>query len=313
MSAMAAALAGGGGTSSLLGEDGESVSVADEHEQLAGRLESRRDREAKRVAALTRQLAAAGPPETARELGQILLARQDGVPKGAESVVLQAFDGSAREIALDPALGAIANAERFFEEARRRERALTRLPAEIASAETRLAAFTDGLERLARTGPDEELWKLVGGRPDAGAGGRRGAPVQPEERLPYTRLRSSGGLEIRVGRGPRDNDALTFRHSSPEDIWLHASQASGAHVILRWGRRDENPPRRDLIEAAVAAAVNSGARHSGAVAVSWTRRKYVRKPRKSAPGSVVPDRVQTLLVEPDEGLVRALRDAADEI
>jgi hypothetical protein len=313
VSAMAAALAGAGGPSELL-EDDPSLAVADEHERLAERLTSRRDREAKRVAALTRQLAAAGSPDTARELGQILLARKDGVERGAESVVLQAFDGSERQIALDPALDAIANAERFFEEARRRERALARLPAEIASAETRLDAFADALERLGRSGPDDESWRLVGGRPDRSKkGGRGGARAESDERLPYIRLRSSGGLEIRVGRGPRDNDDLTFRHSSPEDIWLHASQASGAHVILRWGRRDENPPQRDLVQAAVAAAVNSGARHSGAVAVSWTRRKYVRKPRKSAPGSVVPDRVQTLLVEPDEELVRVLKEAADAV
>ncbi|MFV1988576.1 MAG: NFACT RNA binding domain-containing protein, partial [Gemmatimonadota bacterium] len=180
--------------------------------------------------------------------------------------------------------------------------------------ETRHSTFSDALARLERDGPSEELWRLVGGRPGAKGKKRRASRgAAQEERLPYTRLKSSGGLEIRVGRGPRDNDALTFRHSAPDDIWLHASQASGAHVVLRWGRRDENPPQRDLLEAAVAAAVHSGSRHSGAVAVSWTRRKYVRKPRKSPPGTVSPDRVQTLVVEPDEDLVRSLREAASDL
>lgn len=309
--ALGAALAAAGGPKRLLEEDGGDAADEVEQEQLARRLESRRDREAKRVAALTRQLDAAGSPDAARELGQILLARKDGIARGATTVTLQAFDGSLRDIALDPTVDAIANAERFFEEARRRERALQRLPSEIASAETRLAAFTGALERLAREGPNDRLWDLVGGRPvtKRKRGGRRTA-TEPEQRLPYTRLLSSNGLEIRVGRGSRDNDALTFRHSAPDDIWLHATQSSGAHVVLRWGRRDENPPQRDLTEAAIAAAVHSGARHSGTVAVSWTRRKYVRKPRKAAPGAVVPDRVKTLLVEPDEALVRALREAA---
>jgi predicted ribosome quality control (RQC) complex YloA/Tae2 family protein len=53
--------------------------------------------------------------------------------------------------------------------------------------------------------------------------------------------------------------------------------------------------------------VYSGARHSGAVNVVWTRRKHVRKPRKAPPGTVVPDRVKTVFVEPDEALVRSLR------
>ena len=119
--------------------------------------------------------------------------------------------------------------------------------------------------------------------------------------LPYRIYRTSGGLEVRVGRGSGANDDLTFRHSKPDDIWLHARDSAGAHVILRWDAR-EAPPARDLHEAAVLAAVHSKARTSGSVPVDWTHRKYVRKPRKSPPGSVVPERVKTLFVEPDPTL-----------
>lgn len=277
----------------------------DETAQIRRRLRTRRKRHRRRAAALERQLAAAGPPDEPRLLGQILLARKEEVPKGASTVTLPDFDGAPREIALDPARDAVANAEAFFDEARRRERALERLPGAIATARERAAEFDAHLERLAESGPSDALWSAAGGKPvRTRAGGTRAGA--PELRVPYSRLRSSGGLEIRVGRGARDNDDLTFRHSAPDDIWLHASQASGAHVILRWGRRNENPPRRDLIEAATAAAVHSGARHSRTVPVVWTRRKYVRKPRKSPPGTVTPDRVQTIFVEPDSDLVRAM-------
>lgn len=277
----------------------------DEAAQIRKRLRARRKRHRRRAAALERQLAAAGPPDEPRLLGQILLARKDEVPKGASAVTLPDFDGAPREIALDPARDAVANAEAFFDEARRRERALERLPGAITTARERAAEFDAHLERLGESGPSDALWTAAGGKPvRARGGGTRGSG--PEPRVPYSRFRSSGGLEIRVGRGARDNDDLTFRHSAPDDIWLHASQASGAHVILRWGRRDENPPRRDLFEAATAAAVHSGARHSRTAPVIWTRRKYVRKPRKSPPGTVTPDRVQTIFVEPDSDLVKAM-------
>ena len=277
----------------------------DEAAQIRKRLRARRKRHRRRAAALERQLAAAGPPDEPRLLGQILLACKEEVPKGAAVVTLPDFDGVPREIALDPARDVIANAEAFFDEARRRERALERLPDAIAAARERAAEFDAHLERLAESGPSDALWAAAGGKPvRARAGGSRAG--ESELRVPYTRLRSSGGLEIRVGRGARDNDDLTFRHSAPDDIWLHASQASGAHVILRWGRRDENPPRRDLLEAATAAAVHSGARHNRTAPVVWTRRKYVRKPRKSPPGTVTPDRVQTIFVEPDSDLVKAM-------
>jgi predicted ribosome quality control (RQC) complex YloA/Tae2 family protein len=124
--------------------------------------------------------------------------------------------------------------------------------------------------------------------------------------LPYRRYRSSGGLEIRVGKGARMNDDLTFRHSSPMDVWLHARDAAGAHVILRWDR-EESPPARDLEEAGVLAALQSKARTSGTVPVDWTRRKHVRKPRGSSPGSVVPERVRTIFVTPNASVQERLR------
>lgn len=283
----------------------------DEAARIRKRLRARRKRHQRRAAALERQLAAAGPPDEPRLLGQILLAHKDEVRKGAASVTLPGFDGTPHEMALDPARDAVANAKALFDEARRRERALERLPEAIAAARERAAEFDAHLERLAESGPSDALWTAAGGKPvRSGAGGRRRGG--PEIRLPYTRLRSSGGLEIRVGRGAGDNDDLTFRHSAPDDIWLHASQASGAHVILRWGRKDENPPRRDLLEAAIVAAVHSGARHSGTAPVVWTRRKYVRKPRKSPRGTVAPTHVRTIFVKPDSDLVKTMARRMEE-
>jgi predicted ribosome quality control (RQC) complex YloA/Tae2 family protein len=126
--------------------------------------------------------------------------------------------------------------------------------------------------------------------------------------LPYRRYRTSGGLEARVGRSSRANDDLTFRHSSPDDIWLHARDVGGAHVILRWPHKGSNPPARDLEEAAVLAALHSRARTSGTAAVDWTRRKHVRKTRKGPPGSVLVDRASTLFVVPDATVEARLRE-----
>jgi predicted ribosome quality control (RQC) complex YloA/Tae2 family protein len=137
-------------------------------------------------------------------------------------------------------------------------------------------------------------------------------PEEPTERgqvtgpaLPYRAYRSSGGLEIRVGRGARHNDDLTFHHASPDDVWLHARDSAGAHVVLRWPGPG-SPPARDLAEAATLAALHSRARTSGSAPVDWTLRKYVRKPRKSPPGRVVADRIETVFVEPSEALLERL-------
>ena len=115
---------------------------------------------------------------------------------------------------------------------------------------------------------------------------RRAGPARP-----FRTYRSSGGLEIWVGRGASSNDALTFHESSPRDVWLHARDSAGAHVVLRW-TSDDAPPSRDLEEAAVLAAWHSKSRGSGLVPVDWTRRKYVRKARGGPPGQVLVQRAE---------------------
>jgi hypothetical protein len=170
-------------------------------------------------------------------------------------------------------------------------------------------AEAEALERLlarARLGEAtaEEVRNAVPALP---AGGVRGGRSDAGPALPYRRYRSSGGLEIRVGRGARYNDELTFHHAAPDDVWLHARHAAGAHVVLRWPGPG-NPPHRDLEEAAVLAAIHSRARTSGSAPVDWTLRKYVRKPRGAAPGAVLPQRVRTIFVEPDPALADRLTE-----
>jgi predicted ribosome quality control (RQC) complex YloA/Tae2 family protein len=137
---------------------------------------------------------------------------------------------------------------------------------------------------------------------------RKAAP-QPGERLPYRLYRTSGGLEVRVGRSSKDNDKLTFRHAAHGDVWLHARSVPGSHVVLRWAEEGA-PPARDLEEAATLAALYSKARTSGTVAVDWTRRKYVRKPRGAPPGRVTLINAKTLFVAPDPAVEERLRAEA---
>lgn len=276
---------------------------AEEAGHLRDALLKRRRSLERRKAALRRELEEGEDPDALRGIGNLLLARLREVPRGASSIRLRDFDGAERDVQLDPRLDGAANAAAYFDRAGKRERAARRIPAELERADRSLEAVSLALERLEADGPSELLWEAAGGRPGGGTGKGDGGG----ETVPYLQYRSSGGLEIRVGRSARSNDDLTFHHSAPEDIWLHARQTKGAHVILRWGSQEGNPPRRDLLEAAVAAAVHSGARHSGTVPVDWTRRKYVRKPRKSPPGAVLPDRIQTLFVEPDEKMLEKLK------
>jgi predicted ribosome quality control (RQC) complex YloA/Tae2 family protein len=253
---------------------------------------------------LEREFAATADPQSLRRQGDMMLAHLHLVKKGAAEVTLPGFDGTPETIVLDPSLSPQDNAEHFYDRAGRAERAQASLPALIRDAGARVAELSDLLERV-RSG-EAAAAEIREALPESGASGG-GTPDAAGPSLPYRRYWTSGGLEVRVGRGSKHNDQLTFKHSAPNDIWLHARHSAGAHVVLRWNG-GEAPPARDLEQAAVLAALHSKARSSGSVPVDWTRRKYVRKPRKAPPGSVQLDRAKTLFVEPDPSLLDRLKE-----
>ena len=235
-----------------------------------------------------------------REEGALILSSLHLIEPGATQVTLSGFDGTQHIIQIDPRHRPQEHANALFRRAGRLERGAATLPHRIRATEEELARIATLRERHQRGELSEADLDALTPPHSAQSRSRSGAPT-----LPYRSYTSSGGLEIRVGRGARRNDDLTFHHSRPNDVWLHARHAAGAHVILRW-THPESPPATDLEEAAVLAANYSGARSSGTVPVDWTRRKWVRKPRGAAPGAVIPERVRTVFVAPDPTLAEKL-------
>ncbi|HEY7543773.1 MAG TPA: NFACT RNA binding domain-containing protein, partial [Blastocatellia bacterium] len=110
-------------------------------------------------------------------------------------------------------------------------------------------------------------------------------------------FRSTDGYEIVVGRNDNENDQVTFRLARSTDIWLHAADYPGSHVIVRKIGR-EPIPQRAIIEAAQVAAFYSQAKRDSKVAVHYTEKKFVSKPPRSKPGLVRLSSFKTVLVEP---------------
>lgn len=278
--------------------EAESVLAPD----LVAGLETAVDHALRRVSSLRAELDGAEDPAVLRASGDLLLARLSSVPSGAREVVLEDFEGRSVRIELEPRRAPHENADAFYQRAARAERALQRLPRLLAEAEARAHRLEKLLDDVHRGEASAD--EVRRGLPDEALVHPSHSPTSTPA-LPYRSYRSSGGLEIRVGRGARHNDDLTFHHAAPQDVWLHARDVAGAHVILRWGRA-QRPPARDLQEAAVLAALGSKARTSGTVPVDWTFRKYVRKPRGASPGTVTMERARTLFVTPDPELAERL-------
>lgn len=118
------------------------------------------------------------------------------------------------------------------------------------------------------------------------------------------KFKSSDGHIIYVGKNNRQNDILTLKKAKPEDIWLHAKEIPGSHVIIDCHGKDVT--EKTLIEAGILAAYFSKARNGSNVPVDYTLKKYVRKPSGAKPGFVIYDHQKTVYVTPDKETINKL-------
>jgi len=252
----------------------------------------RKERAVRKVAA---EIEDSGRAAEHRRRAELLLARQKDVPRGAARVTLEDFDGSSRvEIELDPRLGPVANAEKLFRAAKKADRRAGRAPERLEQLEKELEDLR-AKRRAVDDASADDLARPAGRRPSRGAPGKR---RRDQERARFRSYTVSGGWEVLVGKSNRDNDVLTHRIAAQEDLWFHARQAAGSHVVLRRAGRKAEPDPRAIREAAAIAAFHSKAGKSGKTAVCYTEKRYVRKPRGSKPGLAEVKREKVVMVYP---------------
>ncbi|MGC8827557.1 MAG: NFACT RNA binding domain-containing protein [Anaerolineae bacterium] len=104
------------------------------------------------------------------------------------------------------------------------------------------------------------------------------------------------GFQILVGRSSRQNDYLTFTLARGDDLWFHARDIAGAHVILRTAGRAPTPAA--IQRAAELAAYYSSARHNTRVLVDYTLCRHVRRRPGGRPGQVFYRRETTIVAVP---------------
>jgi predicted ribosome quality control (RQC) complex YloA/Tae2 family protein len=231
--------------------------------------------------------------------GHLLMASVAAVPPQAEEVTLpDLFEpGTSATIPLDPALTAVENAERYYDKARRTRQARAYAEERLLAAEQQTQQAADLLQRLRAITSYNELETFKKAEAAALSALLPG-PSQAGDRLPFRRFAMGDGYEVWVGRNAKQNDTLTFRHARKYDLWMHARGVSGSHAVLRLPNRQAQPGKRLLERAAAIAAYFSKAQGSSLVPVILTPRKYVRKPKGAAPGAVIVEREEVLLVEP---------------
>jgi predicted ribosome quality control (RQC) complex YloA/Tae2 family protein len=272
----------------------------------------------RRVAAVEGDLSQADHAEAAAERARLFVAEAAGAARGAKRLVAVDWstgEAKAIEMALDPARSAKEQLDAVFRRARRTKAGRAVARKRLDQARAALEALSAIASELASAAEDADLAALEARAaataprdlrlppPAASTAPKRRSKQQP---LPAYRLfTSADGMPILVGRGAAHNDELTQHVARPRDLWLHAKGRTGAHVIVRLAK-GRTWTAEALVDAAHLAAHFSDAREENVVEVTYVERRYVRKPRGSAPGAVVVDREKVIVLRRQEAVVRRL-------
>ncbi|HEV8589074.1 MAG TPA: NFACT family protein [Pyrinomonadaceae bacterium] len=264
---------------------------------------SRRKKLAKQ---LESDLAEHAEAEQHKRLGDLLLANVGTAKReGSRLRLIDYFTNGApeMEIEIDEKLSIPEEAARRFEKYERSKRARKQIASRLAQVKSELTNLEAQLAQLTSATVDSAaVHSSLAPRSSGGTQTR--SQHRSTKRIPGTRrYLSSDGYEILVGRAARDNDNLTFKIAKPNDLWLHAADYPGSHVIVRNPTRKEIP-HRTIIEAAQLAAYFSRANKDPKVDVHYTQRKFLSKPKGAAPGLVRLSRFKSITVAPMEAAQR---------
>jgi predicted ribosome quality control (RQC) complex YloA/Tae2 family protein len=222
----------------------------------------------------------------------LLMANLHSIKPGTEQVELDDFyhPGNKVVIRLKRELNAQSNAAIFYKKSKNQHIEIERLENSIAVKEKEIERMKSELEEIAGI---KDLKVLRKKTEHYGIIKEREAKT---ETLPYHEFMHKG-FRIWVGKNAKDNDELTLRYAYKEDLWLHAKDVPGSHVIIKH-QSGKNFPKDVIERAAELAAFNSKRKTEALCPVVVTPKKFVRKRKGAVAGAVVVEREDVILVEP---------------
>jgi predicted ribosome quality control (RQC) complex YloA/Tae2 family protein len=272
------------------------------HKQLHKQLARRR----KLKTNLENDLKDHGDPEQHKRLGDLLLANLATAVRNGTRVSLTDYYSDAApqiEIEIDENTSLQEEAARQFRQYTKARTARDEIGVRLSQLEKEIQGLESEEEELARIVNENDEASLQALDKAPPSPGRKERRNEPKGTPGLRRYLSSDGYEVLVGRAARDNDNLTFRVARPHDLWLHAGDYPGSHVVVRNPTRKEIP-QRTIIEAAQLAGRFSQASEDSKVVIHYTERKFLSKPKGAAPGLVRMSSFKSITVEPKEVIKR---------
>ncbi len=237
------------------------------------------------------ELESATPPS---RLADIIMANLHQIPKGATEVELFDFyNNTTITISLKREVSPQKQAENLYRKSKNRKIEVSKLENNLLEKEEFLETTTAQVQELLEIDQFKELRDFA--KENSLSPGKK---VQ-EESLPFKKLEIDG-FDVLVGRSAKANDIMLRMYAWKDDMWLHAKDVSGSHVIIKH-QSGMQFPKSTLERAAEIAAYHSKSKNESVAAVIYTPCKFVRKVKGSPAGAVMVDQEKVILVKPQGG------------
>lgn len=278
--------------------------VNQQSSDLIHRVQTELDKNIKKLAKQEKELAATENAEEFRQKGELLTTYLSMVPNNQDQVELDNYYTNEKiAIALDKSLTPNQNAQRYFKKYQKLKEAvkhLTGLIEETKHTITYLESVETALSHASISDIEDIREELV----ETGFVKRRTRDKRHKRKKPEQYLASDGKTIIMVGRNNLQNDELTFKMAKKGELWFHAKDIPGSHVLIK---DNLNPSDEVKTDAAELAAYYSKSRLSNLIQVDMIEAKKLNKPTGAKPGFVTYTGQKTLRVTPTEEKINSMR------
>ncbi|WP_049508057.1 Rqc2 family fibronectin-binding protein Fbp62 [Streptococcus anginosus] len=272
--------------------------------ELIHRVENELEKNRKKLKKQEQELVATENAEEFRQKGELLTTFLHQVPNNQDQVELDNYYTSEKiTIVLDKALTPNQNAQRYFKKYQKLKEAVKHLTGLIEETKETIQ-YLESVETALSQANLTEITEIREELIQTGFIRRRQREKIQKRKKPEKYLSTDGQTVILVGRNNLQNDELTFKMAKKEELWFHAKDIPGSHVVITGNLQPSDEVKTDAAELA---AYFSKARLSNLVQVDMIEVKKLNKPTGGKPGFVTYTGQKTLRVTPDEAKIKSMK------
>ena len=278
--------------------------VKQQASELIRRVENELQKNRQKLKKQEKELLATENAEEFRQKGELLTTFLHQVPNDQDQVVLDNYyTNQPITIALDKALTPSQNAQKYFKRYQKLKEAVKYLTELIEETKSTIL-YLESVETVLNQAGLDEIAEIREELIQTGFIRRRQREKIQKRKKPEKYLASDGKTIILVGRNNLQNEELTFKIARKDELWFHAKDIPGSHVVISGNL---NPSDEVKTDAAELAAYYSKGRLSNLVQVDMIEVKKLNKPTGGKPGFVTYTGQKTLRVTPDSEKIQTMK------